>query len=329
VEAAEAAEAADAEPPSPGRRSGALTRRQAINLQRELLKAFEEADFQRQLKALERCRDLDAAHFAKERQELMLGVQRLILPRYGFEASQRGVYQMMSEWGPFLQDPVFRQLTIQTNELLGIDMPPETWEHRVESFRKMVSTWHPQKPRAPGPPGLAGSCLAIAGGHLPGTAAAALRRVTPVTQGTAEVSASMSSTQPPGRPPPFDPWPADQEPPFDLWIAGDWNDFQRDEMRWQDGLFLFSIRVGEEGCTAFQLLIDGKWNMTIYPSVRDATPYEAHSVLGPDNRGHDVNWMIGKADVEEVEPGTCMLIMVMLDTAGVVRLVQWEAYDPG
>jgi len=296
-----------------------FTRDYAVSLQRALLERFQDHSFMQKLKALEVYRDTDAACFAKERQKLLLSVQSLVLPKYGFEGSQSGVHRMMSEWGPFLQDPEFRELTIEINKLLGIDMPPETWERSVENFRRIVATTQPLN-RSRIAPGIAARCRAVTGAHIMGMAA---RRNIALTEDCADVFSQLGtggSAQ--VRDAPFRPWPPNRPRPFKLFIAGTWDGYDPDEMRWHKGVFVYSVMIREEGLESFQLLIDGEWERTLYPSIEDANPKEAHAVLGPDNSGHGKNWQIGKA--EYARPGTIFTIVVQLDASGVVRFVFWE-----
>lgn len=295
----------------------AFSRSYAIKLQTELLVKFRDNSFQEELGRLEKWRSVDAERLARERQELMLKVQRVVLPRYGFEGSLQGVQRMMSEWGPFLQDPEFRRLTLELNEVLGIEMPPERWGHVVEHFKRLVATTQPRESPSIRP-GLAGRCMAISGGH----ARSSIAPPCPVvTAGIADHSAPTLPSR--LRPTPrAQPWPSEKPRPLRLFVAGSWDNYEPDEMNWKKGLFTYPVMVGQECLEVFQLLVDGDWGKAVYPSIKDATPYEAHDVLGPDNAGHGLNWCIGK--LEELRPGMMIILCAQLDVSGRVALVSWQ-----
>merc|ERR1712176_941570 len=119
----------------------------------------------------------------------------------------------------------------------------------------------------------------------------------------------------------FEPWPAGKKPIFKLLVVGTWNDFKPIEMQWQNGLFVVPITVGPNGWESFQILLNGSWGKVIYPSIPDASPYEEHTVCGPDQKGHGKNWQIGRYAEDEAAPGKSFAIIAALDKRGDVRLV--------
>lgn len=106
-----------------------LSLEQALSLQRELIQGFEAYEFQQKLK------DLLVLHansgsdskgrrlFNAERQKLFLAVQSQVLPTYGFEGTQKGVFTMMHSMSVFNGEPEFTQLGIYLDQLLALDQP--------------------------------------------------------------------------------------------------------------------------------------------------------------------------------------------------------------
>jgi len=84
------------------------------------------------------------------------------------------------------------------------------------------------------------------------------------------------------------------------------------------------IQMGRTGKETFQLLVDGARDKTLYPSVPNAGPFEAHTVLGPDARGTGKTWCIGRFAEEEAGPGVGMFVMAALDSKGKIRAVDWQ-----
>merc|ERR1712032_1724665 len=112
-----------------------------------------------------------------------------------------------------------------------------------------------------------------------------------------------------------------------IYIVGSFNNWTPEVMPWEGGLFKRTVVVGSEGTETFQLMLDGLWAKRLYPSVPDANPYEEFAIKGPDNKGHDMNWQIGKPGLERVEPGLRFAIFVALDEDGVAYIVHWQTTD--
>jgi len=131
------AETASAGPVSlrhPPKGEPTLTRDQALAVQRELRAGFQEELFQRQLVVLHEAYDPRSADFAKARQKLTLSVQEKVLPKFGFEGTLSGVYKLMGALGPWVEDREFVIMGIEVNEILGVEIPPETWAKLVETI---------------------------------------------------------------------------------------------------------------------------------------------------------------------------------------------------
>jgi len=237
---------------------------------------------------------LGETEFLKRRKELLLTVQREVLPRYGFEGSLAGVFKMMGAMGSYVKDPEFMQWATRTNDLLGIQSPPESWGNLSKECQK----------------------LRMKDGRRPHDEVLAARAV-----GARLREAVVSML-------PADPWPEqDKAPSFKLSVVGSWNSFTPAEMDWRGGLFTLMVTVGPEGYESFQILLNGKWEKTIYPSIADATPFDAHSILGPDTGGHGMNWRIGKGFPDTVDhafPGAEFAIIAVINKLGEVKVVTWQ-----
>jgi len=397
----EEAKAVARTPATASSKSSVFNRERAVSLQQELLQGFKAAEFQEKLAALQAKRKdmASEAHFAKQRQELFLSVQSVVLPSYGFEGSQSGVYKMMGAMGPFINDPEFVRLANDINRVIGLASPQDSWAALSKSCRKVED--QPREParqpqhrppaRARGLPGLLGGGLGGLGGGFGSFAAPApmpMPGAAPLggTNGSTKPSAGVASpaaapgkngstkpapaagaaspgaargpstfapepragagaqrptadrgpvaTAPPPEPvrgageeeeaPMFEPWPSGRTPPFKLFVAGSWNDYKPTQMQWQDGMFACPITLGPDGCENFQLLENGSWDRTLYPSAPDASALDEHGVCGPDARGHGVNWQIGKYEEEEARPRARFVIIAGLDKSGAVRLVSWQ-----
>ncbi|CAE7602347.1 tycA [Symbiodinium sp. CCMP2456] len=112
-----------------------------IALQRALRSGFAEAKFQEQLYQLkEQCEkgELKKTKFLEQRQQLFLTVQSEVLPKFGYEGTSLGVYKMMGDMKPYVQEPDFVVLADEINALLGIDYsPPDTWTALSDSCQKL------------------------------------------------------------------------------------------------------------------------------------------------------------------------------------------------
>eukprot|EP00931_Biecheleriopsis_adriatica_P048613 TRINITY_DN28104_c0_g1_i2.p1 TRINITY_DN28104_c0_g1~~TRINITY_DN28104_c0_g1_i2.p1 ORF type:complete len:100 (-),score=21.85 TRINITY_DN28104_c0_g1_i2:47-346(-) len=96
-----------------------LTLERALSLQEELMEGFGRSEFQRALAQIIREHpSKTGAEFAKKRNDLFLTVQSLVLPRYGFEGTPKGVMQMMSAYAPHSQSPEVGWNNDQLNKLL-------------------------------------------------------------------------------------------------------------------------------------------------------------------------------------------------------------------
>ena len=47
----------------------------------------------------------------------------------------------------------------------------------------------------------------------------------------------------------------------------------------------FTVAIGALGVESFQILVNGDWCQRLFPSINEASPYEHHEILGPDEDG--------------------------------------------
>merc|ERR1719210_1393487 len=98
-----------------------LTLEQALTMQKELYKGFAQDDFQKKLRALEKAHRKGSGEYVKGRQELCLTVQSTILPKYGFDGNQRGVFSMMVCMAEFNTNAEFIEMGMRINTLLDVE----------------------------------------------------------------------------------------------------------------------------------------------------------------------------------------------------------------
>ncbi|CAK0907839.1 unnamed protein product [Prorocentrum cordatum] len=110
--------------------------------------------------------------------------------------------------------------------------------------------------------------------------------------------------------------------------AGTWNDWKPAAMTWDGASFAHTVTLGEQGWESFQILAEGKWGATLYPSCADASPHVAHELLGPDGLGHAKNWTIGLHPADDAGPGMCFRVALRFDERGRPRGVSWRAVLP-
>mmetsp|Transcript_8171 Transcript_8171/g.14970 ORF Transcript_8171/g.14970 Transcript_8171/m.14970 type:complete len:578 (-) Transcript_8171:57-1790(-) len=115
-------------------------------------------------------------------------------------------------------------------------------------------------------------------------------------------------------------------------IVGSWNDWRPLDMTWDTERQIFCSRaqIGAEGRESFQILVDGRWQQCIHPDCMDACPHVAFNLCGPDDRGHDLNWTIGRHPDDKSEPGAVYEVRLMvLASTGTPLVVDWEKLFAG
>lgn len=121
-----------------------------------------------------------------------------------------------------------------------------------------------------------------------------------------------------------DTWTHSHRPPKSLWVASTWNKFEPKEMKWDGSKFYHTFQVGANGWESFQLLIDGRWEQCVYPSVADACPFVEYRLLGPDNRGHGKNWTVGRHPEDSAKTGERVRLAVAVNSQGLPKQVSWR-----
>eukprot|EP00747_Dinoflagellata_sp_TGD_P100223 gnl/TRDRNA2_/TRDRNA2_167976_c0_seq1.p1 gnl/TRDRNA2_/TRDRNA2_167976_c0~~gnl/TRDRNA2_/TRDRNA2_167976_c0_seq1.p1 ORF type:complete len:771 (-),score=124.82 gnl/TRDRNA2_/TRDRNA2_167976_c0_seq1:144-2456(-) len=120
-------------------------------------------------------------------------------------------------------------------------------------------------------------------------------------------------------------------------LAGTFNGWRNAEaMQWDGHRFYAFVTVSEEGWESFQIWLDGKSDSSIHPNIADAHPYTKHAIMGPDSKGHGLNWTIGIAPSSKdpatrpANPGECYKVTVVADdTVRPARAlsVKWELHS--
>ncbi|CAE7519936.1 CPK19 [Symbiodinium natans] len=129
-----------------------LSIHQALALQRDLLQGFSDPDFQQKRKELVAAlRHTEPRKFSVERQKLFLTVQRVVLPRYGFDGSPKGVFDMLQQFDrpEITANGEFQQQGAVLNHLLFAEDPAEAIRPPVQAFPEPEVSGRSKKTRAP------------------------------------------------------------------------------------------------------------------------------------------------------------------------------------
>mmetsp|Transcript_48954 Transcript_48954/g.141833 ORF Transcript_48954/g.141833 Transcript_48954/m.141833 type:complete len:679 (+) Transcript_48954:70-2106(+) len=111
-------------------------------------------------------------------------------------------------------------------------------------------------------------------------------------------------------------------------IAGTWDSWQHNDMIWMGNKFVYFVPLEDKAWQSFQILHEGDWRRTLYPSIAHANPFEKHSVMGPDDKGHGHNWTIGRHASDRGPPGTFYKVELIFDEPSDPVLVRWESAGP-
>jgi len=296
-----------------------LTLRRALALLGELRSAFAEEAFRARLSALEFQRDCygSTSEYLRDRNALFATVHSAVLPRHGFEGTRSGVYRMLSQMAGFAENEEFRSMATELNELLGVDLLPKRWERVAKACKRHGDVESGRRP-LPG----RGYCSLLLGdasrGALGGFLALAGRacaRAEPSAPPAQSATEDLSSIQP---------WPACRGPPFRLFIVGSWSGHRPEVMRWESGLFLHQVVVTRQGTERFHLLKNGSVEGVFHPDREDASPFEGFEILGPGSEGRVPEWRIGKYAEEGVQARSRLVVVVALDSQGILRTVDWQ-----
>mmetsp|Transcript_64981 Transcript_64981/g.152916 ORF Transcript_64981/g.152916 Transcript_64981/m.152916 type:complete len:293 (-) Transcript_64981:154-1032(-) len=96
-----------------------LDKEGALLLQTDLMMAFSQPGFQKQLHEVARM-----PTFREDFLKLVRGVQLEIIPRYGFEKSRSGVEKMLQAFQVFEDDPDIQCNNAAVSDLLSVELPP-------------------------------------------------------------------------------------------------------------------------------------------------------------------------------------------------------------
>lgn len=113
-------------------------------------------------------------------------------------------------------------------------------------------------------------------------------------------------------------------------IVGTWNDWEPTEMVWSDvqECFESNVVLGSTGIERFKLLLEGDWDLCVYPSVADACPYAAFELLGPDEpTDDDLAWAIGKHRKDKAVEGKKYTVRFYVTADGSPGEMSWAPAD--
>jgi len=129
---------------SPGQHGTAptLTLEKALALQKDILEGVEAEGFQREIEALEKKHQRGTKEFAMGRTALCFKVQIPVLPKYGFEASMKGVLEMVNAMNEFNYDQQFSEMGSRLSSLMRIDgsPPPDQIQRQVSEEEETITT---------------------------------------------------------------------------------------------------------------------------------------------------------------------------------------------
>jgi len=87
-----------------------------------------------------------------------------------------------------------------------------------------------------------------------------------------------------------------------------------DELKYSESLKAFTFNVKLTAIpTEFQIIENKNWDKCIHPDRRECSQMQAHEVHGPDARGHDLNWQIGKSAADKARVGDFFTVMLALE----------------
>jgi len=108
-------------------------------------------------------------------------------------------------------------------------------------------------------------------------------------------------------------------------IVGSWDGWAARGMGWSafHQCYFHRLKVGGEGRESFQVLLDGRWDKCLHPDRADACSGTDHRLCGPDDRGHEKNWVI-TADAA----GAWYEVRLFLSSNGSAERVDWLKLTP-
>lgn len=158
--------------------------------------------------------------------------------------------------------------------------------------------------------------------HLSGYARLLSKAMTPKAKSSASSQRSLVLAQPTASADDY--WKHSHRPPKALWIASTWNKFSPQEMKWDGSKFYHNFQVGSNGWESFQLLVDGRWEQCVYPSIPDGCPFVKYELRGPNNKGHGKNWTVGRHSQDQIKVGDKVRVTVSVNSQGLPKEVGWR-----
>merc|ERR1712216_84339 len=76
-----------------------------------------------------------------------------------------------------------------------------------------------------------------------------------------------------------------ETPSQTYYIAGSWTSYQLIAMEYDGFRYVHNLVFRKRRTEYFQIVLNGDWSCTFYPSVQNANLSMQHSVRGPDSRG--------------------------------------------
>lgn len=119
------------------------------------------------------------------------------------------------------------------------------------------------------------------------------------------------------------------QPAFgDCYVVGTWDGFrERYQMVWngkeRQYSYTLQLRTPKKE-ESFQILAGvASFSKCLHPSVADASPWVRHAILGPDDKGHSLNWTIGRTAHDRCRSGKSYEIMLKCYPNG-RKVVTWR-----
>lgn len=109
-------------------------------------------------------------------------------------------------------------------------------------------------------------------------------------------------------------------------LVGTWDSWKCHPMTWEASTksYGISVQLGINGWESFQILCNDDWEKCIHPDQADGSPHVAHLTRGPDEKGHGLNWTVGKAQQDKGAEGVCYKIKLFQSDSGTADRVEWE-----
>lgn len=109
-------------------------------------------------------------------------------------------------------------------------------------------------------------------------------------------------------------------------IVGTWDDWEPQDMVWSPSsqCFEFTTTIGSDGSESFKILRNGDWDGCVYPDLKDASPYDDHKLLGPDDGGLNEEWTIGVHQNDKASSGMRFKVKLHVLANGAPTRVDWE-----